>query len=393
MVDEHYYSNPDFFMARANMYDSYDRARYQVYVGEYAVTQGCGQGNLIAALGEAAYMTGLERNSDVVAMASYAPLLVYPAWKAWNPNAIVFDAARIYGTPSYHVQALFANHRADTVLPLTLESPQVVAPSKRGMVGVATWSTQAEFKDVKVVGKDGTVLLQSDFSTDMKGWRARGGTWEVKDGALRQTDNGQGVRALAGDASWTDYTLTLKARKLGGAEGFLVLFQNANSDEKHWWNIGGWGNSRHALECGGVSDQGVNGRIETGRWYDIKVELNGPSIKCYLDGKLIHDVTRSASKSLFGVAGLSADRSEVILKVVNTSVTPMPTALTLEGVGQVEPTARAIVLAGKSAEDENSFQQPKNVAPIESTIAGVSGSFKHTFPAYSVTVMRVRLKR
>jgi alpha-L-arabinofuranosidase len=392
IVDEHYYNNPDFFMARANMYDRYDRARYQVYVGEYAVTQGCGQGNLIAALGEAAYMTGLERNSDVVVLASYAPLLVHPAWKAWNPDAIVFDAARAYGTPSYHVQAMFANHRADTILPLTLEAPPSSPRTKRGMVGVATWSTQAEFKDVRVVGKDGAVLLQSDFSQGMKGWRPRGGAWEVKDGALRQTGNGEGMRALAGDASWTDYTLTLKARKLGGAEGFLVLFQNTNPDEKHWWNIGGWGNSRHALECAGVSDQGVNGKIETGRWYDIKVELNGPSIKCYLDGKLVHDVTRGGSKSLFGVAGLNADRSEVILKVVNTGEDALPTALTLEGVGQVEPTARAIVLAGKSPEVENSFEQTSNVAPIEATIAGVSASFKHTFPAYSVTVMRVKLK-
>ena len=71
----------------------------------------------------------------------------------------------------------------------------------------------------------------------------------------------------------------------------------------------------------------------------------------------------------------------------------MPTALTLEGVGRVEPTARAIVLAGKSPEVENSFEQPSNVTPIEATIAGVSASFKHTFPAYSVTVMRVKLKQ
>ena len=69
------------------------------YVGEYAVTQGAGTGNLIAAVGEAAFMTGMERNGDVVAMASYAPLFVQPAWKTWNPNAIVFDSARTYGTP------------------------------------------------------------------------------------------------------------------------------------------------------------------------------------------------------------------------------------------------------------------------------------------------------
>lgn len=393
IVDEHYYNNPDFFMARANMYDRYDRARYQVYVGEYAVTQGCGQGNLIAALGEAAYMTGLERNSDVVMMASYAPLLVHPAWKAWNPNAIVFDAARLYGTPSYHVQAMFANHRADTILPLTLNAPATPAPAKRGMIGVATWSTQAEFKDVKVVGKDGTVLFQSDFSKDMTGWRTRGGTWKAKDGVLRQTGGGEGVRALAGDATWNDYTLTLKARKLGGAEGFLILFQNANADEKHWWNIGGWGNVRHALECSGLPDASVNGQIETGRWYDIKVELNGSSVKCYLDGKLVHDVQRGRRNALFGVAGLSADRGEVILKVVNAAAEPMPAEIALDGVGQVEPTARAIVLAGPAPDAENSFEQPSRIIPKESTLSGVSSNFTHTFPAYSVTVMRVKVKR
>ena len=74
IVDEHYYSSPEFFIANAGKYDSYDRAGRKVYVGEYAVTQGCGQGNLRAAIGEAAFMTGLERNSDVVLMASYAPL-------------------------------------------------------------------------------------------------------------------------------------------------------------------------------------------------------------------------------------------------------------------------------------------------------------------------------
>ena len=76
IVDEHYYSSPEFFIAQADRYDTYDREGPKVYVGEYAVTQGCGQGNLRGAVGEAAFMTGMERNSDVVVMASYAPLFV-----------------------------------------------------------------------------------------------------------------------------------------------------------------------------------------------------------------------------------------------------------------------------------------------------------------------------
>ena len=68
-------------------------------------------------------MTGLERNSDVVAMSCYAPLFANPAWKRWNPDAVFFNAAQVYGTPSYHVQAMFAANRADVSLPLKLDGP------------------------------------------------------------------------------------------------------------------------------------------------------------------------------------------------------------------------------------------------------------------------------
>lgn len=100
IVDEHYYSSPEFFLSNASKYDTYDRRGPKVYVGEYAVTAGCGQGNLIAALGEAAFMTGMERNSDVVVMASYAPLFVNVNHRGWNPDLINFDSARAYGTPA-----------------------------------------------------------------------------------------------------------------------------------------------------------------------------------------------------------------------------------------------------------------------------------------------------
>src|SRR5439155_17679176 len=72
MVDEHYYNAPQFFVRQAHRYDSYARTGPKVYVGEYAVTQGCGTGNLIAGLGEAFFITGMERNADVVRMSSYA---------------------------------------------------------------------------------------------------------------------------------------------------------------------------------------------------------------------------------------------------------------------------------------------------------------------------------
>ena len=245
--------------ATPTRYDAYDRKKSpKIYVGEYAVTQGCGKGNLRAAVGEAAFMTGMERNSDIVVMASYAPLFVNCGWRQWNPNAINFDNSRVYGTPSYHVQKMFSANRGDVVLGLDFQAPAVKSPLKGGAIGVGTWATQAEFKDIKVTQGD-KVLFQSDFSTGLKGWRTHQGHWQVKDGALQQTEIEDDVRAIAGDKSWKDYTLTLKARKLGGAEGFLILFNVQDEHAKGWWNIGGWGNARHALEMDG-SVRAVRGR-------------------------------------------------------------------------------------------------------------------------------------
>jgi alpha-L-arabinofuranosidase len=120
VLDEHYYETSAWFQEHATLYDHYDRHGPKIYVGEYADTKDCGNGNLRAALAEAAFMTGLERNADVVAMSSYAPLFANPAWKKWNPDAVFFNGAHTYGTPSYHAQAMFGANRADTSLPLKI---------------------------------------------------------------------------------------------------------------------------------------------------------------------------------------------------------------------------------------------------------------------------------
>ena len=119
-VDEHYYESSDWFFKAATRYDHYDRTKPKLYVGEYAVRQDAGGGNMRAALGEAAFLSGLERNADVVVMSSYAPLLTNRNWEKWRPDAIVFDPTRFYGTPSFYVQKLFANNRPDVVWPVEL---------------------------------------------------------------------------------------------------------------------------------------------------------------------------------------------------------------------------------------------------------------------------------
>ena len=184
-----------------------------------------------------------------------------------------------------------------------------------GMVGVGTWAAQAEYKDIKVTRGD-EVLLKCDFADGKKGWKFQGGDWKVQDGALQQTGGGYDRRAITGDPKWTDYTYTLKARKTGGAEGFLIIFGQENESEKSWWNIGGWQNSKHAIQMSGDNIHIMNGSIETGRWYDIKVEVKGPGVKCYLDGKLVQEAKKPAHRLLH--EGRLTCRTIPAMKVQNT---------------------------------------------------------------------------
>jgi len=390
VVDEHYYSNPEFFIQQAGRYDTYKRDGAKIYIGEYAVTQNCGQGNLRGAVGEAAFMTGMERNSDVVIMSSYAPLFVNVNHRGWNPDLIDFDSSRVYGIPSYYVQKMFSENRGEVVLPVTLDAPSEVDPaSVQGKIGVGTWLTQAEFKDIKVTSGDKT-LFSCDFADGAKGWKMLSGDWKAEGGALRQSGRAENCRAVAGDKTWGDYTYTLKARKTGGEEGFLILFRVGDESQKSWWNIGGWGNSRHAIEIGGVSENSVPGKIETGRWYDVRVEVKGPSIRCYLDGQLIHDAKCPEMKHLYASATLAKAGGEVILKVVNVSSTARTTDIKLNGVGKLTSPATAIVLTSGNPSDENTLDNPTKVAPVTENVTTSGTAFRHAFPGNSVTVLRLK---
>ena len=121
MVDDHKYGTPEDFFDAFNNYDSADRSGPKIYVGEYGCNRSVSEGNLLAALAEAAYLLGLERNSDVVKMASYAPLFFHADDIAWPVNMIGFDSSRVAPRASYYVQKMLAANRPDEVLPTRLE--------------------------------------------------------------------------------------------------------------------------------------------------------------------------------------------------------------------------------------------------------------------------------
>jgi alpha-L-arabinofuranosidase len=130
LLDEHYYRQPDWFLQNARRYDDYDRQGPGIFAGEYAAQSDrtvapTNKNNWRCAIAEAAFMTGLERNADVVRMASYAPLFAHVDGWQWTPDLIWFDNLRAYGTPDYYVQKLYATNRGSVVVPALLDGKTI----------------------------------------------------------------------------------------------------------------------------------------------------------------------------------------------------------------------------------------------------------------------------
>lgn len=169
-----------------------------------------------------------------------------------------------------------------------------------------------------------------------------------------------------------------------------------NDTTRIWWNIGGWGNSRTALQrytTGGTKDIGsVPLTVETGRWYDIKIEVQGRQIRCYLDGKLITDVADpppASAAPIYAAASRDLTTRDILLKVVNTSASAQSLQVNLPGAKGVAKSATETVLAGEPG-DVNTLAAPEKIAPKTESITGTGDNFSHVFPAHSVTILRLK---
>jgi alpha-N-arabinofuranosidase len=131
IVDEHYYRSPEWFRANADRYDSYDRNGPKVFAGEYAaqsvaIASPENENNWDCALSEAAFMTGIERNADLVTMTSYAPLMAHTEGWQWKTDLIWFNNLTSYGTPSYYVQKMYGQNAGTQLLHTVLNGEKAI---------------------------------------------------------------------------------------------------------------------------------------------------------------------------------------------------------------------------------------------------------------------------
>ena len=406
IIDEHYYRNPQWFVGQYHRFDNYDRRGPIIYPGEYAVTDGYGTtGNMNAAMGEAVFMIGMENNADIVRMSSYAPIFVNENQIQWRPDMIRFNSHKSFGTPSYWVQQLFPNHVGNRLVKTDLKwnIPQETAQSSTPVgVGLATWKTQSSYRNAQVIVEGTSIPLSG-----MKEWKKGNtnpkyqGTWSTDaDGTLRQSSNAEESMMVCPETfSAKRYTYKVQARKDSGAEGFMVVFNYIDEKNFDWFNVGGWGNTRSSVEQtwkGGrhTLSGGQNNRIDEGRWYDLQVDVDGDSLTCLVDGKVVFTGKKNNGQmhGVYANTTLDEKSNTLYTKVVN--LCSKGTTGTLELSGGTAATAEMVRLAGMTGEDENTMQYPDNIVPRPAVVQKTEGGKKLTFDVapFSVNIITTKLQ-
>ena len=394
MVDPHWYRNPDFFFANNHLFDDAPR-NHPIYVGEYACNGGVGAGNLLAALSEAAFIMGMERNSDVVRMSSYAPLFENENRRDWPCNLIHINSSEVYGRASYYVQQLMAENRPDYNVFVSEPTTSGKAdPFKAGTIGLGSYATQCEYKDVKITNAGGAAksIILSQF-------QSKKGKWEVDGDIIRQTSNEPLAMTLLPGFQADNYTLELKARKTDGREGFFVYYgMDEQGRNGYGANVGGWNNRTTAIQPmfrGRVND--VLGRrarqtVETGKWYDIKIVVTPTAATLFVDGQEMTVAKPANPTRQFCQTGYDAKSGELVVKVVNATDQTYKREFQIEGTSNVMPTGKVITISG-DANDENTFEQPTKLAP-QTTLFGKFGKrFSYEFKPMSFNIMRIKVSK
>ena len=228
IVDEHVYNSYQWFIDNTKRYDCYDRGGAKVFMGEYAMhTMSDGRGrlngdnNLRSALSEAAFLTGCERNSDVVKMTCYAPLFASTYHYRWTPNMIWFNPREVMLTPNYYVQQMFAGNVGD----YTLKDVAPVDDDNAGGLLIGGHRTASAVSKVAVYDKQsGKLLYEHSFSDGLGGWKTypncRGGHIENGELIIEESDAFNGFYYDAQDFS--DCVVEIAFRRLYGEQSFIA---------------------------------------------------------------------------------------------------------------------------------------------------------------------------
>ena len=408
-VDEHYYETAESFAETSDRFDAYDRKGPKILLGEVSVVRGY-LGQLYGALGEAALLTGIEKNQDIVSFVAYAPLLENIHYNAWRPNLIRFDNKDSIGTPSYHVWKLFGNNRTSDVIETEVETGREYRPLK-GM-GSIIGSYGLKFRKAQWNGKP------AEVSHELMGTVREGdGYFVLSDPTKEQLDESLMLwgadpsRAFAVFGSENvyegDFSVEIKAEK--GIDFEIGMFSSRAPkgvyipDETHpprdfnpesvqplRWSVSN-GRSR-VMQPASPENIPISPEIGVDiiqdRFNEFRYSVIGHKVRLFINGRLVHEIGLPSFPSIFAAAGNSdAGTGEVVLKIVNMSSESDSINIITDCC--ICPDYGVSVISGEKT-DENTFAKPDRIAVREICLNGASDNFIYEAPPLSVSVVRLK---
>lgn len=399
MIDPHWYVNPGFFYENDRLFDNMERGKYDVYIGEYAVIT---EANMNAALAEAAFLTGVERNSDLVKMTSYAPLFENNNRKDWPTNLIWYDNDGVMGRASYYVQQMYANNRPDYNVEVSTSVP--FRNLTAGSVGFMGNDVSSLVRDISVKDANGTVVaagpdIEALKPITLQKNRRWGGPLAISllDG-INLSSGSIEFEAQLMEKDMPARRGSNETRK-GLITPSIIFGANANADDYFAVNIPQVAGDRKVVTMNRATNGEANvdrnpggGTLDMqpGKWYKVRVAINeNNTVSVYIDGDKVFEQIAAAPSGQYTVAGYDENTGETIIKVVNSTAEPYTPVININA-SSVDPVGKSITLSAKEKTDENTMAEPTKIVPVETVEKNYGKQFSYTFKPYSFTILKVK---
>lgn len=403
IVDEHYYETAEWFAENTDLFNDRDRKGPEIFLGEVSVVRGY-VGQLYGALGEAAFLTGVERNQDVVTMASYAPLLENVHYQAWFPNLIRFDNSESFGIPSYYIWKMFGSNRGDFVVDAQMETQQITRPVK----GMASLLGKPGLKFKNPIWNDRRATVTQEVMGHVILADQNMEIMEPDEEQLQESRRHNGanldeVLVVFGEEKEEAGCFQIDILLEKDREIVIGIFTSRIppmayiSDETHppkTWNVENVQPFLWKVNSGSscLIDQLAPGKpildkvacnVKIDRmFHNFSYRTDLKKLWLYIDGELIHEVMIPSFAALNSV--VTDTEEEVIVKLVNMAEEENDVVIDLDC--DVESEYCAYVLTGEKLA-ENSFEKPEYVHDRKYQLCGAGRSFTHTVPKLSASVL------
>ncbi len=404
IADDHYYNMPEFFAEGITLYDGYDRQDADVFVGEFSVNQTY-EGQLRAAVAEAMFMTGFERNQDKVKLASYAPLFQHARYGSWFPNLIIYDNRKSFAIPTYYAWRLFGGSRGKHVVACDEEIRRIPydlhgLPALSGDDGVRyrnpRWNgvPVAPGRDILAaheISGENEITVRRKPDPDRPAFpfkvyplvtlgedpECREGVFETEVWCEEGKDIALGILVSPKPLSYYDRNNPNPCDPW--SMRFLEVSRWILSGGKSWI-------ARDSFPAKPISEA-TDVRLKTNAYNHLKYTVSGHRVTLEVNGE---DAGTAELASYPAMGTVATDtEEEVILKIVNFGDAEEPVEITLDC--GVEPDYTVGLLTGE-ATDENSLEHPEYVHDVTLRATGASRNFTYRAPALSVSILTLTKK-